>query len=648
VYRDLVSGPSYVLKEVGVSDGAISILGTTVAPNPDWNSITSNSIDVNSGGIATVSGLVNGSTSTDLFIGTTRPMTVAGKLPGAVGLRPQIADSGETVIRDGSGRILTYTSTGIDRVIADSTKGFGSDTGNRPGISADGSAVGFLGNKNGSGQGIYAFVTPSGLPSVLVEIAGIMGDGFSNFTSEQRVGINADHYTFDSGASEDDFTIVFQGSLNGVPGVYARDVTIIDGIVQPLGDVTTIVTTNIAIDATKATVTGFNLYRPINNDGTIVFTITLSDNSTAIVQTSFLVAGIHESSGKPSTAWANAEYDSDGIRFFIQDAWDGHEKFGTTGPLNYTSILNSEITGSMIGAYAVISLDNGPTEIPNATPTSDQTGALQIDEAFKVFPVATYPLLLMSIDAEVPDLTASRISQVATVARYADAIAQIWSYGVPSIIYTNKVYWNALTGGSTEIQGIPLWDADSSTIPLQSLGGFNGYGGWTQRLGRQWSTPPGVLLGTPRILVDRDVFDATLLSLPRPAGGCKAAISVGNLSIGHLGNALVLSGNIYNDGRNFNPSTSHPPICPALATRINQATLLISGVSPISGLQSSAPINSEVPLMLNTIPTNGSAGFVITFLPPVSVASGTEVAVHLSVSCGGVKFPALSIRLSVF
>src|SRR5207248_5536013 len=114
VYRDLVSAspPGFILRESFVPGPTTVILGSSVSVSgpADWDSITSNSIDISSNGIAVVSGLINGSLDTALFIGSSRPLTQAAIFSGAIGLRPEISDSGEAVIRDDVGRIITYAA----------------------------------------------------------------------------------------------------------------------------------------------------------------------------------------------------------------------------------------------------------------------------------------------------------------------------------------------------------------------------------------------------------------------------------------------------------------------------------------------------------------------------------------------------------
>lgn len=369
-----------------------------------------------------------------------------------------------------------------------------------------------------------------------------------------------------------------------------------------------------------------------------------------------LLSGVDVSTGQPgalpSTAWANAEYINDGIQFFVQDAWSGIGPYVSAAANNYPAIADSLIGVYAIGAYAVINLNNAAPQkyIPAAPPGSDQTGPLQVEAAFSALPG---PVAFMAIDAEVTDLNAPRISQLDAVARYADAIWAVWTRGVPAIIYTNETYWDALTGDSQEIQGVYLWDADPNTVPKQSLAGFAPYGPWTQRLARQWTASPGVNLpsgsnpAVPPVTVDQDVFDSILFALFKPPEECKPALFVSDLVLIRNGNSLVLSGTIYNDGRAYAPLSTYPPVCDALATRINEATLLIPGSAATPGTSKGVFLSSQTPFLCNTIKAFVSSPFTITFTPPLSVPSGTEVAVRLSLSCGGLKVPARSYRLVV-
>jgi pimeloyl-ACP methyl ester carboxylesterase len=84
--------------------------------------------------------------------------------------------------------------------------------------------------------------------------------------------------------TRDESTVLFQGSRNGVSGIYARAITVVNGQLEPLSaPVELIKVGGHILSAATATVTGFTLYRPLNRIGRFAFTVTLSDGTTAIV-----------------------------------------------------------------------------------------------------------------------------------------------------------------------------------------------------------------------------------------------------------------------------------------------------------------------------------------------------------------------------
>ena len=151
IARELVSGssPITLIRKTPIAGGGSLVLGSSSSAPIDWDSV-SGSVDISSGGIAVASALVNGSTLTRLFFGISRPMTpTPAAYSGNILLRPQISDSGEAVIRDKDGHIITMNVSGVVRIPADTSNGFASDTGNKPGISTDGTVIAFSGNRNG-------------------------------------------------------------------------------------------------------------------------------------------------------------------------------------------------------------------------------------------------------------------------------------------------------------------------------------------------------------------------------------------------------------------------------------------------------------------------------------------------------------------
>jgi hypothetical protein len=275
--RELVTGPSYIVREWDINSGAGTILGSSVNSSgpADFDS-ASGTLDLNASGVAAVSALINGSTSTALLIGSTRPMSQAAVYSGVQPLRPQIADTGEAVIRDNIGRIVTWTASSVSYVTASSANGFGTDTGNRPGISSDGHGIAFTGNR-GPGQTVFVNTRINGYPSAIVPVAGSeLADGFSGFGSEQRVGVSS----FQTGTTNV-FTVVFPGALNGADGIYTRDLVLTNGVQQQLNPPNPVIRMGDSI--TGRQVTAYTLYKPINDNGQIAFSANLSDGSVVIL-----------------------------------------------------------------------------------------------------------------------------------------------------------------------------------------------------------------------------------------------------------------------------------------------------------------------------------------------------------------------------
>ena len=646
-YRVLVNSPAYLLKETSVSGAIDALLGSSVSSSgpKDWDSITSNSIDINDNGIAVVSALTNGSTITALCIGNSRPLTQAATFPGAIGLRPEISDAGEAVIRDNTGRIITWFASGVGRFVAGTSNGFDINTGNRPGITKDGTGIAFSGNQNGTGAGIYALVTPTGLPATLVKTAGAdLGDGFTSFTSEQRVGIRAAHSPSESGGAVDVFTVVFQASLNGIPGVYTKDIVFTDGQQDPLEGATTLVQNGSMVGA--ATVTGFTLYHPINDAGSIACTLNLSDGSVAVVRMDPIEGMDMSYAFIPSTDWANTVYDDHSERYFVQDVWTGLSAKKVQAPANnnFALVEQSKIPLLNVAAYAVINNNNMANGTSWGAPSGyDQTGELQMDQAFSV--VGSHSISFMSIDAENNTNINPVLTPLQAVARYADAIWASWTRAVPAVIYTSKGIWKdpSIANNNTELKGIELWDSAPDGIP--SLSGFKPYGPWIQRLGKQYKGSFSRRNLIDGIEADQDVFDPSIfVGLPLPVPGCKAGLFLSGVDLSHSTGSTTqtFTATIENDSSAY---LTPPPICDALVTRITGVTLY-NGTQVTSGKFNGKIVSSTKPVMYNTIPANSSTALLpLTFSPRRAIPDGTSVVVRLSLSCGGVSIPARSYHL---
>lgn len=89
-----------------------------------------------------------------------------------------------------------------------------------------------------------------------------------------------------------------------------------------------------------------------------------------------------------------------------------------------------------------------------------------------------------------------------------DMVSGVQSLGVRPVIYTGWGMWGYVMGGSTEFRDVSLWDYSG---PVEgwpaSIGGPNGFGGWTSRVGQQlrWDVQ------RDGIGIDDDVFDRAWL-----------------------------------------------------------------------------------------------------------------------------------------
>lgn len=315
IAREQVTGPTFVVRtwDSGPA-GTSTILGSSVASSgpKDFDSATS-FVDLSNTAIATIPALIGGSTATALMIGPTRPLAQVATYSGAVAIRPQIADTGEVVIRDNTGRIVAWTPASAVTVVAGSSLGFGTDTGNRPGISRDGSAIAFSGNR-GAGAGIYLYIRPgSGTPYLSPIAGGELADGFSNFVSESRVGVAVSHFT-----DADFVSVVFQARLGGIDGVFARTATLgSDGVVarsEPLR------LAKVGDALLGSTITGFGLHRPINESGAIAFTARLADLRTVILSSGLLHGRVRN---VENTADVLPEIEPSNLRIPVKEAPPG-------------------------------------------------------------------------------------------------------------------------------------------------------------------------------------------------------------------------------------------------------------------------------------------------------------------------------------
>ncbi|MBI5434720.1 MAG: hypothetical protein HZA52_17945 [Planctomycetes bacterium] len=273
--RDTGSPPIFRVRLwSGDGSGANTLLGNSTA---DFDSASS-WVDLNASGIPAFTALINGSSQTALMSGTQKPPTTLAQYSGNQSLRPEISNDHQIVIKDNLGVILWPYPSGSSTFIAGFGDGF-LGLGNYPGISSNGNAVAFSGDR-GNGEGAFASVrTPSGRH--LFALAGDgSGDGFTDIDGGQRIAVAA------FGASTYQTVLsVFSGTRNGVVGVWASRVLVSDTSsgfqVTPLGlDLVAKVGDVIG----GKTLSSWNLYHALNRHGQLAFSAVFSDGTQGIVR----------------------------------------------------------------------------------------------------------------------------------------------------------------------------------------------------------------------------------------------------------------------------------------------------------------------------------------------------------------------------
>ncbi len=286
VARELVSGapPATLIRRWRVNDSSNIILGSSVSAPIDFDSVTS-LVDINNNLYATGVGLVGGSTQTRLFLGTSRPLGQLYTTTGIALLRPHMADNlNRLVVREADGTIATWDASGARSVVLGAGNDFAIDlatTGNRPGISPDGLCVGFTGT-NGNGPGVFVSWLPSGggARRFATVAGGTLGDGFSAFTQDQRVGVLRMERTADRWEA----MIAFVGTRNGVPGAYVRRLEVRDDLqIFTRSEVSTIARIGDEVPGLSGAITNVSLYDPMSECGAIGLSVSTSAG-TAVVR----------------------------------------------------------------------------------------------------------------------------------------------------------------------------------------------------------------------------------------------------------------------------------------------------------------------------------------------------------------------------
>lgn len=324
------------------------------------------------------------------------------------------------------------------------------------------------------------------------------------------------------------------------------------------------------------------------------------------------ILGVDVSSGAP---YGYANYlnlrVNDGKQFVIADAWGGHGNFDA-----FSNLYPATTTGiSKLGAYCLLNFDNGSKKLPTAPFGTDQRGELQVAAAFAN--VGPLPIAFMAIDIET--VWSGSMSRDDRVARIADAVQEVRRRGVPAIIYTSRQNWSALTGGSREITGVPLWDLswnDKGDNTPPDIDAFVGYGPWTTEIGRvgvqyypsDYHDSFSLLSG---ITVDLDVCRLEAFALPVPSGAPQVRVTLSTLPH-RTGNTVTVSIVVTNTGT-----------ADALACRISKVTL--------SG---GATLSTTLPQKFNTLSAGTFAKSTIGF---TNVTAGRH-DLFIKGTFGGGKF----------
>ncbi len=253
--RSLIAGPSYAIRRWSLAGGFVNI---GISPG-DFDSATSY-VHLNDSGVVAFPGLTQGSSRLVLFAGSARPPANLAEFPFAFAFRPQIADDGRILVRRPTGEIVTYAPAADIALPPTWTL-----TGNMPGISRDGRAVGFIGNR-GMGKALYLSYRDTAGWNLLPVVGENATGPFTDFADGVRVGVTSSG----DAATTQRISLVYYALAQGVWGVWSTDVTI-----QTTGGVrSTVVSRPSAVVKVGdviggLTITSLNLVHPINRDGDV-------------------------------------------------------------------------------------------------------------------------------------------------------------------------------------------------------------------------------------------------------------------------------------------------------------------------------------------------------------------------------------------
>jgi len=199
------------------------------------------------------------------------------------------------------------------------------------------------------------------------------------------------------------------------------------------------------------------------------------------------------------------------FNFVIAEAWAGiHPTPGGDSPNAILQSISTNIT--LRAAYCELNFNDGSPLAPNTS----QTGYWQVQQAISNIgdQLGTISFLAIAVENDANLVNANKtpgshtLSKPEKIERIFQAVQAANQAGLMPIIYTSRDDWASVTDSNTYLGGnaqIPLWDIDGSTgttidtidisldfdVTPTSITPWVGYGGWTQRQGRQYALTVG-------------------------------------------------------------------------------------------------------------------------------------------------------------
>lgn len=228
--------------------------------------------------------------------------------------------------------------------------------------------------------------------------------------------------------------------------------------------------------------------------------------------------GVDISSATPALSWFGNIWRL-GFNYVIVEGWDGN--FDGKGGVRFNARQNlnyARRAGLQTAGYCFLNFNSGVD------------GGEQVRNALIAFGSEAKYLGFLAVDVEIKGETV--FSPSADVAAIQRAVKQVQDLGLQPVIYSLKSGWGLITGSDvSDFHQIPLWGAsatDGNDLNNPPLGNIhNTFGGWTQRVGKQYlqDDPPDNKVYLNGVEVDYDVFDRSAFTLSNPNYRPQAVIS---------------------------------------------------------------------------------------------------------------------------